>query len=117
MMIVRIEESERMSQAVIHGDTVYLAGQVGTPGDSVEVQTRQILAKVDDLLHHAGSGRNQLLRTSILLADMTDYDAMNRVWDAWVAEVGKPVRATYGVGPATPRHAVEIIVTAACVND
>ncbi len=116
MTIVRIEESERMSQAVIHGDTVYLAGQIGTPGDSVETQTRQVLAKIDDLLHHAGSGRAQLLRASILLADMADYNAMNLVWDAWVAEVGKPVRATYGVGPATPRHAVEIIVTAARVS-
>ena len=114
MTIVRIDEGARMSQAVVHGGTIYLAGQVGTPGISVEAQTRQVLASIDDLLARAGSGRDRLLRATILLADMADYDAMNRVWDEWIAEVGKPVRATYGVGPATPRHAIEIIVTAAC---
>ncbi|MGY2737108.1 RidA family protein [Sphingomonas sp. UYP23] len=113
MTIVRIEESERMSQAVVHRDTVYLAGQVGTPGDDVEAQTSQVLAKIDDMLRRAGSGRDRLLRANILLADMADYDAMNTVWDAWIADVGKPTRATYGVGPAVPRHDVEIIITAA----
>ncbi len=114
MTIVRIDEGARMSQAVVHGGTVYLAGQVGTPGDGVEAQTRQVLASIDELLARAGSSRDRLLRATILLADMVDYDAMNRVWDEWVRDVAKPVRATYGVGPATPRHAVEIIATAAC---
>ena len=77
-----------------------------------QAQTGQNLARTDDLLACADSGRDRLLRASILLADITDYDAMNRVWDEWVSDVGKPVRATCGVGPATPRHAVEIIVTA-----
>ena len=120
MTIACIDEGTRMSQAVVHGDTVYLAGQVGTPGDDVEAQTRQVLARIDDLLTRAGSGRDRLLRATILLADMADYDIMNRVWDEWVRDVGKPVRATYGVGPASPRHAVEIVVTAAlptsCIN-
>jgi len=116
MTVVRIDQDERMSQAVIHGDIVYLAGQVGTPGDSVEVQAEQVLAKINDLLDRAGSSRDHLLRATILLADMASYGAMNQAWDAWVAEVGKPVRATYGVGPATPRHAVEIIVTAVLVR-
>ena len=70
-----------MSQAVVHGGVVYLAGQVGTPGDGVEAQTRQVLASIDGLLARAGSDRDQLLRATILLADMADYDAMNRVWD------------------------------------
>ena len=113
MTITRIEQDDRMSQAVVHGDTIYLAGQVGTPGAGVEQQTSEVLSKIDDLLARAGSDRNHLLQAVILLADMEDYHAMNRMWDAWVAGVGKPVRATYGVGPAIPRYAVEIVVTAA----
>ena len=116
MTIVCIDEGARMSQAVVHGGTVYLAGQVGTPGTSMEAQTRQVLASIDDLLVRAGSGRDRLLRATILLADMVDYDAMNRMWYEWVRDVGTPVRATYGVGPASPRHAVEIIMTAACTE-
>ena len=78
MTIVRIDEGARMSQAVVHGGTVYLAGQVGTPSDSVEAQTKQVLASIDDLLVRAGSGRDRLLRATVVLADMADYDAMNR---------------------------------------
>ena len=113
MTIVRIDEGARMSQAVVHAGTVYLAGQVGTPGTPVADQTLQVLAQIDDLLARAGSGRDHLLRAQIWLADMADFDAMNRVWDEWIGAVGKPVRATCGVGAATPRHAVEITVTAA----
>ena len=50
MTIRRIEAGPRMSQAVIHGNTVYLAGQVGAPGESVAEQTKDILATIDRLL-------------------------------------------------------------------
>ncbi len=43
--ITRIATGQRMSQAVIHGQTIYLAGQVGTPGTSVTAQTQEILEK------------------------------------------------------------------------
>ena len=111
--IIRIDENARMSQAAVHAGIVYLSGQVGTPEASVQEQAEQVLAKIDELLERTGSDRHHLLRATILLADMADYEALNRIWDDWVASVGKPVRATYGVGPAAPRHAVEIIVTAA----
>lgn len=113
MTIVRFDQGRRMSQAVIHGDIVYLAGQVGDPEEKVEAQTRQVLAQVDDLLTRAGSGRDHLLRAEIWLADMGDFDAMNRTWDDWIGAVSKPVRSTCGLGPASPQHAVEITVTAA----
>ena len=54
MSITRLETGPRMSQAVIHNKTVYLAGQVGTPGDSVAEQTRTILANIDRLLADSG---------------------------------------------------------------
>ena len=47
MSIRRIEVGPRMSQAVVHGNTVYLAGQVGEPGASVTDQTKAVLAEVD----------------------------------------------------------------------
>jgi enamine deaminase RidA (YjgF/YER057c/UK114 family) len=112
-MVTRIDQGSRMSQAVIHGDTVYLAGQVGTPGESITAQTNEVLAKIEDLLARSGSGKHLLLRVTIWLADMADFDGMNSVWDAWVADIELPARATCGVGPATPTYKVEIVATAA----
>lgn len=96
MTIVRIEEGLRYSQAVVHGDTVYLAGQVGDPSDNVSEQARQVFDKIDSLLGHAGSDRRHLLQATVLLADMADYDAMNSAWDVWLAGSPKPARATSG---------------------
>ena len=52
MSITRLHTNDRRSQAVIHGDTVYLAGQVasGAPGASVADQTKAILGQIDGLL-------------------------------------------------------------------
>lgn len=112
-MITRIDQGARMSQAVIHGGTVYLSGQVGTPGESVTVQTKEVLAKIESLLARSGSRKHLLLRATIWLADMTDFDEMNSVWDAWVADIDPPARATCGIGPAAPVYKVEIVITAA----
>ena len=84
MTIRRIEAGPRMTQAVIHGNTVYLAGQVGAPGKSVAEQTADILATVDRLLKEAGSDKSKLLQAIIWLADMKDFAEMNSVWDNWV---------------------------------
>lgn len=113
MTIVRIDEGRRYSQASVHGDTIYLAGQVGSPFDSMTNQARQVFAQIDDLLERVGSSRAHILRATILLADMADYAAMNEVWDEWFEGVSKPARATYGVGSANPRHAIEVVITAA----
>ncbi|PZU10212.1 RidA family protein [Sphingomonas sp.] len=113
MPITRIEQGPRMSQAVIHGDTVYLAGQVGAPGASVTEQTRAVLAEIEALLAAAGSSKNALLMATIWLADMADFAEMNAVWDAWIADAPAPARATGEARLATPDYKVEIIVTAA----
>ena len=52
--ITRIKTGNRMSQIVIHNDTIYLAGQVGNPGDGVAKQTKTCLEKVEALLNEAG---------------------------------------------------------------
>lgn len=113
MSITRLDQGARMSQAVVHGDTIYLAGQVGAPGESVTEQTKAVLAQVDALLERTGSDRNHLLSATIWLADMADFAEMNAVWDAWIAQGAAPARATGEAKLATPDYKVEVIITAA----
>ncbi|MEL0439068.1 RidA family protein [Phycobacter sp. K97] len=111
--ITRKHTGPRMSQIVIHGDTIYLAGQVGTAGASVAQQTKDCLEKIDALLAEAGSDKTRILQTVIWLADMKDFSEMNEVWDAWVPEGHTPARACGEAKLATPEYLVEFIVTAA----
>lgn len=113
MTIRRIEAGPRMSQAVIHGNTVYLAGQVGTPGKSVAEQTQDILATIERLLKEAGSDKSKILQATIWLADMADFAEMNSVWDKWVDGPNAPARATGEAKLAAPEYKVEIIIVAA----
>ena len=114
MTIRRIEPGPRMSQAVVHGNTAYLAGQVGAPGESVTAQTRAVLAQIDRLLAEAVSDKSRILSASIWLADIADVAAMNSVWDNWVDPANPPARATGESRLAAPEYRVEIIVVAAC---
>lgn len=111
--INRIDTGTRMSQAVIHNGTVYLAGQVGEPGTSVTEQTKAILEKIETQLAAAGSDKTKILQATIWLADMADFGEMNAVWDAWVAPGHAPARACGESKLATPDYTVEIIVVAA----
>ncbi|CTQ31465.1 RidA family protein [Jannaschia rubra] len=112
MAIERMHTTQRMSQIVRHGDTIYLAGQVGE-GATVAEQTADCLASVDRLLAEAGSGREHILQAIIWLADIADFAQMNAVWDDWVPEGHAPARATGEAKLAARRFRVEIIVTAA----
>ena len=113
-MIKRIEAGPRMSQAVVHGKTVYVAGQVATdPTADVSGQTRQVLASIDRLLAAAGTDKTRLLAATIYLADIGTFGAMNAVWEAWVAPGATPARATLEAQLAGPAYKVEIVVTAA----
>ncbi|MBS0375368.1 MAG: RidA family protein [Proteobacteria bacterium] len=113
-MIQRLEVGPRMSQAVVHGNTVYLAGQVAddTKAD-VAGQTRQVLATIDRLLAAAGTDKTKLLAATIYLSDIATFAQMNAVWDAWVAAGNTPARATVQAALATPAYKVEIVVIAA----
>ena len=116
MTITRIDRGARMSEAVIHGDTIYLAGQVGAPGESVTAQTKAVLAEIESLLERTGSSKSHILMAQIWLADMADFAEMNAVWDAWIADAEAPARATGEAKLASPDYKVEIIVTAAKAN-
>lgn len=116
MALKRFRTGPRMSQAVVHGDTVYLAGQVAadSPGGSVTEQTRNILDRIDNLLAEAGTDKTRLITATIWLSDMGDFNEMNAVWDAWVAPGETPCRACVeSPRLASPDYAVEIQVTAA----
>ena len=113
-MIQRFDAGKRMSEATVHGGIVYLAGQVAedTSADA-EGQTREVLEAIDALLAQAGSDKRRILRAQIYLADIADFDAMNRAWDAWVVPGEAPARATVQAPLARPGWKVEIVVTAA----
>ena len=113
MTIRRIDVGPRMSDIVIHNNTIYLAGQVGAPGASVTEQTKAVLASIDELLAKAGSDKTKILQAIIWLADMNTFGEMNAVWDAWVPQGHTPARATGEAKLATPDYKVEIIITAA----
>ncbi|WP_409019299.1 RidA family protein [Brevundimonas vesicularis] len=112
-MITRIQPGSRMSEAVIHGQTIYLAGQLGEPGQDVAAQTATALAEIDALLAECGSDRSKILMAQIWLADIADFEEMNRAWDAWVDQANPPARATCEARLFAPEYKVEIVVTAA----
>jgi len=115
MSIKRIDVGARMSQCVVHGDTVYTAGQVAqnAAGGSVAEQTADILAAIDRLLGEAGTDKSKLLTANIWLSDMATFNEMNEVWDAWVLPGNTPCRACVESRLANPKFTVEIMVTAA----
>ena len=113
MTTTRIDPSARMSQCVVHGDTLYLAGQVAEdPNADIKGQTQSVLNKIDALLAKAGSSKSNLLSTVIYLSDMRTFAGMNEVWDAWVDSNNPPARATVGALLARPEFLVEIMVVA-----
>jgi enamine deaminase RidA (YjgF/YER057c/UK114 family) len=114
-MIRRIDiENGRLCNAVVHGNTVYLAGQVPEDGiEGAEAQTASVLREIDAMLAKAGTEKRHILSALVVLADIRDAPAMNRAWDAWVDRDHPPARATIEGKLVVPTWKVEIIVTAA----
>ena len=114
MTIERHEVGPRMSQCVVHNDTVYLAGQVdGDAAPTAKEQTKRILEQVDALLERAGTDKSKILTATIWLSDIRFFAEMNEVWDAWVSPGNTPARACVEARLAAPKYLVEIRVTAA----
>ncbi len=115
MTIERIQVSKRMSQAVVYGETVYLAGQVAldSAGAPAGQQMEEILGRIDALLGEVGSDKSKILSATIWLADIRDYDAVNKPWDAWLTEGNAPARACVEAKLASPEFTVEVGVIAA----
>jgi enamine deaminase RidA (YjgF/YER057c/UK114 family) len=114
MSITRINPGPRMSQCVVHGDTIYTAGQVADDRTAdVAGQTAQILAKLDGLLTEAGSDKSKILSATIWMSDISAFNEMNGVWDAWVDTGNPPARACVESNLALPEFKVEIGIIAA----
>ena len=116
MSITRIHTGPRMSQAVIHHQTVYLAGQVaaGAPGGTVTEQTKDVLSKIDALLAEAKTDKTKILSATIWLTDLSSFSEMNAIWEAWLAACPTPARATVeSPHLASPEFNIEIAVVAA----
>ena len=115
MPIQRLHTNARMSQIVIHGNTVYLAGQVGEDMNAgIEQQTRETLDNIERLLRQAGTDKQHILSVTIYLKDIdADFAGMNAVWDQWLPEGVAPARATVEAKLCEPEILVELSVVAA----
>ena len=111
--IERHHTTRRISKFVIHNDVVYLCGQVGNRGESIQQQTAEALSRVDALLAEAGTSKDRMLQTIVWLKSMDDFDAMNQVWEDWVPEGHAPARACGRADLASNELLVEFTVTAA----
>ena len=87
------------NQAVKVGNTVYVSGQIGlTPamefaGDSIEEQTEQVMKNIGEVLAAAGATYEDVVKTTIMLADMSDFKTVNAIYGKRFPE-NSPARAT-----------------------
>lgn len=113
-MIQRYHKGPRMSQAVVHAGTVYIAGKVARNSEgSLQEQTRDVLDQIEALLGEVGSDKSKLLAVNIYLPNIADFNAMNTVYDAWIDKDNPPVRACVEARLADPDLRVEITAVAA----
>ena len=114
MSIQRYHVGKRLADMVVHGSTIYLAGQVAEDASAdISGQAKQVLAHIDRLLGEAGSDKTKILSATIYLPDISDFAAMNVVWEAWVPVGQTPARATVQAKLAAPAYKIEIQIIAA----
>ncbi len=116
MTIQRFHTNERMSQIVVHGDTVYIAGQVAwkNRGGSITDQTTEILNAIETYLSEVGSDKEHMLSASVWLSDAaSQLEEFNAIWDKWIPEGHAPVRACVQSTLVAPDFHVEVAVVAA----
>jgi enamine deaminase RidA (YjgF/YER057c/UK114 family) len=114
MTIQRHNPTAILSNAVQHGDTVYLAGVVAKNLEQdVKGQTQQIVDEIDRLLAKCGSSKSKVLSATIWVTDIRNRAPMNEVWSAWVDPKNLPARACVEAKLADAKALVEIMVIAA----
>ncbi len=112
--LTRVNVAKRLSDMAVYNGVAYLAGQVAEDASQdITGQTAQILATIDKLLATAGTDKTRLLMVQIFVANMKEFDGMNKAWDAWVPAGNAPPRATIEARLASADYKVEIVVTAA----
>jgi 2-iminobutanoate/2-iminopropanoate deaminase len=101
------------NQAIVAGELVFVAGQLGLrPGETtiegdIGRQTEQALANLAAILEAAGSSMDKLVKTSVFLLDLADFQGMNEVYAARVGEA-PPARSTFQVANLPSGALVEI---------
>jgi enamine deaminase RidA (YjgF/YER057c/UK114 family) len=113
MSLVRIKPEARMSDAIIHNQTVYYTGVPEILDADAYEQTANTLAQIDALLAELDSDKTRILDVTIFLPDGNDFAAMNKAWDEWVVAGQAPVRCTVQAQLMNPRYKIEIKIIAA----
>lgn len=116
MAIKRLSPGKRMSEGVVHGDRVILAGQVAADADAsmdIRAQARVIMDQIDALLAEAGTSKSNILFAQVWLADMGDFAGFNEIWDAWIDPANPPARACVQSAMVKAEWKAEVQVTAA----
>lgn len=113
------ESSAPLSQAIRHGDTVYVSGNVPIDPETGKIvsedvgeQTDQVLANVEAILDAAGTSMDSVLRAGVFMTDMDAFGAMNEVYQEYMSEP-YPARTAVKAEMASPEIKVEIDVVAA----
>jgi 2-iminobutanoate/2-iminopropanoate deaminase len=102
------------SQAIRTGDLVFVSGQLALEpghsemvGDTIEEQTEQVFRNLAAILEEAGSGIDKLVKTTVFLINLGDFQGMNDVYARWVGDK-PPARATVEISALPPGALVEI---------
>lgn len=111
--ITRQGSNAILSTSVEYHNFVFLAGITADDlSKDITGQTQEVVAKIDAALEANGTDKTRLLNAQIWVKHITDRDAMNKVWVAWLGDAGRPARACVEANMADPRHLVEIMVNA-----
>lgn len=108
-----------ISQAIVHGDTVYVSGQTGidpATGNIVEggvaAETRQALENIDAILTAAGTSFDDVVKATVYVAEMNDFQTVNEVYEDFVSKPF-PARSAVEVSDLAMEFAIELDVIAA----
>jgi enamine deaminase RidA (YjgF/YER057c/UK114 family) len=115
--IVRYGVTSRWSDAVVHGGVGYFVEVPDDPGLDCEGQFRQVLQQVEKRLEQIGSDMQHLLQVVIYLPDPSDLTSFNEIWDSWVPSGHSPSRACIHAALAAPGYRVELVITAAVIDE
>ena len=109
------------SQGIKAGKTIYVSGQIPIDpatgefaGQDIETQTRQSLTNIKNILKEAGADMSDVVKTTVLLKDIADFAAMNKVYAEFFTEP-YPARAAFQV-VAIPKGAL-VEIEAVAVTD
>ena len=113
-MIKHYQVGPRMAQAVSYNGAVHIAGQVADDRKAgIEAQTRSVLAKIEALLAEAGTDKSRLVAVNVFLPHISDFEAMNKVYDAWIDPARPPARACVEARLADPDLRIAMTAIAA----